>query len=104
LARSSVAGHDLAAAKNAADAHFDALIDRAFNYDADYADLPGLGSIAILKALINADDLHMFTELNNTGKGNLFIIFREPDFDEIWKDQIQVNSKRAEIFIRPRTK
>jgi len=75
----SVARQDLvAAAREAADAGFDVLIACAFNYDAASADLPNLGRIPILKARMNAD-LHMSTELKNTGKGNLFIIFGEPD-------------------------
>jgi len=75
----SVARQDLvAAAKEAADADFDVLIACAFNYDAASADLPSLGRIPILKARMNAD-LHMSADLKNTGKGNLFIIFGEPD-------------------------
>ncbi len=34
----------------------------------------------MLKARMNAE-LHMGTELKNTGKGNLFVIFGEPDID-----------------------
>jgi len=75
----SVARLDLvAAAREAADADFDVLIACAFNYDAASADLPNLGRIPILKARMNAE-LHMSADLKNTGKGNLFIIFGEPD-------------------------
>ena len=37
-----------------------------------------LGPLQILKARMNPD-LHMAGELKNTGKGNLFVIFGEPD-------------------------
>ena len=39
-----------------------------------------LGRIPVLKARMNAD-LHMADDLKNTGKGNLFVIFGEPDID-----------------------
>jgi len=96
----SVTRHDLvAAAREAADSGFDVLIACAFNFDAASADLPSLGRIPILKARMNAD-LHMSTELKNTGKGNLFIIFGEPDIaiEEIGKNQIQVSIKGVDVF------
>ncbi len=34
-----------------------------------------LGRVPVLKARVNAD-LHMADDLKNTGKGNLFVIFR----------------------------
>jgi adenine-specific DNA-methyltransferase len=96
----SVARQDLvAAAREAADADFDVLIACAFNYDAASADLPNLGRIRILKARMNAD-LHMSTELKSTGKGNLFIIFGEPDIaiEEVGKNQIQVSIRGVDVF------
>jgi adenine-specific DNA-methyltransferase len=96
----SVARQDLvAAAREAADAGFDVLIACAFNYDAASADLPSLGRIPILKARMNAD-LHMTADLKNTGKGNLFIIFGEPDIaiDPVGKNQIQVSIKGVDVF------
>ena len=68
------------AARECGDAGFDVLIACAFNYDAHATDLPNLGRIRILKARMNAD-LHMAEDLKNTGKGNLFVIFGEPDID-----------------------
>ena len=69
------------AAREAADADFDVLIASAFNYgrppprsSANWAAFPSL------KARMNAD-LHMADDLKNTGKGNLFVIFGEPDID-----------------------
>ena len=57
-----------------------ALIACAFSYDAHVADVAKLGRMPILKARMNAD-LHMSADLKNTGKGNLFVIFGEPDIE-----------------------
>jgi len=66
------------AAREAGDADFDVLIACAFNYEARATEFTKLGRIPVLKARMNAD-LHMSDELKNTGKGNLFVIFGEPD-------------------------
>ncbi|MDR0379132.1 MAG: site-specific DNA-methyltransferase, partial [Candidatus Accumulibacter sp.] len=72
---------DLAeAAREAGEAGFDVLIACAFNYDAPASEFGKLGRINVLKARMNAD-LHMAEDLKNTGKGNLFVIFGEPDID-----------------------
>ena len=68
------------AAREAADAGFDVLIGCAFNYDAHAAEFARHGRVPILKARMNAD-LHMADDLKNTGKGNLFVVFGEPDID-----------------------
>ena len=68
------------AAREAGDAGFDVLVACAFNYDAHSAEFDKLGRIPVLKARMNAD-LHMSDDLKNTGKGNLFVIFGEPDID-----------------------
>lgn len=68
------------AAREAGDAGFDVLIACAFNYDAPASEFSKLGRISVLKARMNAD-LHMAEDLKNTGKGNLFVIFGEPDVD-----------------------
>ena len=68
----------VAAAREAADAGFDVLITCAFNYDAHSTEFAKLGRLPVLKARMNAD-LHMAEDLKNTGKGNLFVIFGEPD-------------------------
>jgi adenine-specific DNA-methyltransferase len=46
--------------------------------EAGDAEFSKLGPIPVLKARMNAD-LHMAEDLKNTGKGNLFVIFGEPD-------------------------
>jgi adenine-specific DNA-methyltransferase len=68
------------AAREAGDANFDVLIACAFNYDAPASEFSKLGRINVLKARMNAD-LHMAEDLKNTGKGNLFVVFGEPDVD-----------------------
>ena len=89
----------VAAAREAGDADFDVLITCAFNYDAHSADFNKLGRIPVLKARMNAD-LHMSGDLKNTGKGNLFVIFGEPDIDIIPTDngQIQVQVNGVDVF------
>jgi adenine-specific DNA-methyltransferase len=82
------------AAKEAGDADFDTLIACAFNYEAHATEFNKLGRIPVLKARMNAD-LHMSDDLKNTGKGNLFVIFGEPDIDvlpaEDGKVKIKIN-------------
>ena len=68
------------AAREAADGGFDVLVACAFNYDAHTTEFESLGWVPVLKARMNAD-LHMASELRNTGSGNLFVIFGEPDID-----------------------
>ena len=87
------------AAREAADADFDVLIACAFNYEAHSTDFDKLGRVPILKARMNAD-LHMAGDLKNTGKGNLFVIFGEPDIDILDADdgQIQVKVKGVDVF------
>jgi adenine-specific DNA-methyltransferase len=82
------------AAREAGDADFDVLIACAFNYEARATEFRKLGRIPVLKARMNAD-LHMSDDLKNTGKGNLFVIFGEPDIDilpaEDGKLRVKVN-------------
>ena len=68
----------VSAIREAADADFDVLVACAFNYDAHASEFNKLGRVPVLKARMNAD-LHMADDLKNTGKGNLFVIFGEPD-------------------------
>jgi len=88
----------VAAAREAADAGFDALISCAFNYEAHATEFTKLGRIPVLKARMNAD-LHMAEDLKNTGKGNLFVIFGEPDIDLIRDgDDLQVKINGVDVF------
>lgn len=70
----------VAAAREAVDNRFDVLIACAFNFDAHSSELDKLGSLTILKARINPD-MHMSDELKNTGRGNMFVVFGEPDVE-----------------------
>ncbi len=91
------------AAREAGDAGFDVLIACAFNYDAHSTEFSKLGRIPVLKARMNAD-LHMADDLKNTGKGNLFVIFGEPDID-ILKEKdgkLRVKVKGVDVF-KPQT-
>jgi adenine-specific DNA-methyltransferase len=89
----------VAAAREAGDADFDVLIACAFNYDARSTEFDKLGRIPVLKARMNAD-LHMADDLKNTGKGNLFVIFGEPDIDilDAENDQIRVKVNGVDVF------
>ena len=87
------------AAREAGDANFDVLITCAFNYDAHSTDFDKLGRVPVLKARMNAD-LHMADDLKDTGKGNLFVIFGEPDIDilDTADGQIQVKINGVDVF------
>ncbi len=87
------------AAREAAECGFDVLIACAFNYDAHTTEFESLGRIPVLKARMNAD-LHMAGDLKNTGNGNLFVIFGEPDIDvlEGGDGLIQVKVNGVDVF------
>lgn len=89
----------VAAAKECGDAGFDILIACAFNYDAHSSEFAKLGRIPILKARMNAD-LHMAADLRNNGKGNLFVIFGEPDIDVLPTEggKIKVKVNGVDVF------
>ena len=88
------------AAREAADGNFDVLISCAFNYEAHSTEFERLGKIPVLKARMNPD-LHMADELKNTGNGNLFVIFGEPDIDILDADdgQIKVQINGVDVFV-----
>ena len=87
------------AAREAADAGFDVLISCAFSYEAHAAEFKKLGGVPVLKARMNAD-LHMASDLKNTGKGNLFVVFGEPDIEivDLEDGQIQVRINGVDVF------
>ena len=89
----------VAAAREAGDADFDVLIACAFNYEAHASEFNKLGRIPVLKARMNAD-LHMADDLKNTGKGNLFVIFGEPDIEILPSEggQVRVKIKGVDVF------
>ncbi len=67
----------VAAAREAQENGFDILIAAAFNFDAHAGEVTKMGPLTVLQARINPD-LHM-PDLANTGAGNLFTVFGEPD-------------------------
>ena len=78
-----------AAAREALDTRFDALIACGFNFDAHTSELTNLGPLPILKAKMNPD-LHMSDELKNTGAGNMFVVFGEPDIEWNFDDDGEI--------------
>jgi adenine-specific DNA-methyltransferase len=93
----------VSAAREAGDANFDVLIACAFNYEAHTTEFNNLGRIPVLKARMNAD-LHMSDDLKNTGKGNLFVIFGEPDITLLTEkdEKLRVKVNGVDVF-KPQT-
>ena len=87
------------AAREAGDAGFDVLIACAFNYEAHASEFSKLGRIPVLKARMNAD-LHMGGDLKTTGKGNLFVVFGEPDIDILHEadGRLMVHVNGVDVF------
>ena len=87
------------AAREAGDAGFDVLIACAFNFEAHASEFSKLGRIPVLKARMNAD-LHMGGDLKTTDKGNLFVVFGEPDIEQIEEEDgtICVRVKGVDVF------
>ena len=87
------------AAREAADAGFDVLISCAFSYEAHATEFDKLGRVPVLKARMNAD-LHMADDLKNTGEGNLFVVFGEPDIEveDASGGQIRVRINGVDVF------
>ena len=88
-----------AAAREAAEAGFDLLIACAFNYDAHASEFHRLGALNVIQARMNPD-LHMADELKNTGAGNLFVVFGEPDIEikDAGDDRVQVKILGVDVF------
>ena len=89
----------VAAAREAGDLQFNVLVCCAFNYDAHSSEIDRLADLPILKARMNPD-LHMAEELKNTGAGNLFVVFGEPDIDFIDAEdaKMQVKINGVDVF------
>ncbi len=89
------------AAREASEAGFDVLVACAFNYEAHASELDRLGPLPILKARMNPE-LHMAGELKNTGRGNLFVVFGEPDLqvEDVpgQPDHVQVRILGVDVF------
>jgi adenine-specific DNA-methyltransferase len=87
------------AAREAGDAGFDVLIACAFSYEAHATEFTKLGRVPVLKARMNAD-LHMADDLKATGKGNLFVIFGEPDIELLDAEggKVRVRLNGVDVF------
>ena len=88
-----------AAAREAGRAKFDTLIACGFSYDAQASDINRFADMPILKARLG-QDLHMSADLKNTGQGNLFVIFGEPDIEvtDADDDCLQVSIRGVDIY------
>ena len=96
----TVARPDLvAAAREAAEAGFPIMIACAFNYDAHASEFAKLGAVQVIRARMNPD-IHMAADLKNTGAGNLFVVFGEPDVEiaALADGQYQVKILGLDIF------
>ncbi|MGD1922990.1 MAG: site-specific DNA-methyltransferase [Paracoccaceae bacterium] len=88
----------VAATRECADAGFDILIACGFSFSAQCTDFTGIGRIKSLRAKMNPD-LHMADDLKNTGTGNLFVVFGEPDIDILEEgDQLRVKINGVDVF------
>ena len=94
----------IAAAREAAEAGFHAVIACAFSYDAHASELSRIGALPVLKARMNSD-LHMAEDLKNDSNGNLFVIFGEPDIELLeaapglgGEEMVQVKINGVDIF------
>lgn len=87
------------AAREAAD-YFDMLIVCAFQFspDVDESRL-NFGRLKVLKARMN-QDIRMGDKLKNTGAGNLFVVFGEPDIAPVPRDDglLQFEIRGVDIF------
>jgi len=92
-----------AAAREAIEARFDILIALGFAFDAHSTGLDKLGPLPILKAKMNPD-LHMASDLKDTGKGNMFMVIGEPDIDveESADGMLTVRLHGMDVFV-PKT-
>jgi adenine-specific DNA-methyltransferase len=88
-----------AAAREARDA-FDMLIVCGFQFAPEVDDtMLNFGRLTVLKARMN-QDIRMGDKLKNTGAGNLFVVFGEPDIElkHLDGDMIQLEIKGVDIF------
>ncbi len=87
------------AAREARDA-FDILIICGFQFAPEVDDtMLNFGRLKVLKARMN-HDIRMGDKLKNTGAGNLFVVFGEPDIEmrDAGDGMIQVEIKGVDIF------
>ena len=80
--------------------YFDELIVCGFQFAPEVDDSAlSFGRLTVMKARMN-QDIRMGDKLKNTGAGNLFVVFGEPDIDvrETGEGMIEVEIKGVDIF------
>ena len=89
------------ASREALECGFDVLIYCAFNFEAyvEEGSESSMGKLKVLQARMNSD-LHMSTDLKDTGSGNPFVIFGEPDIALIHTedDLFTVEIKGVDVY------
>lgn len=93
-----------AAAREAQEAGFQVLIALAFAYDAQASEFNKLGPLTVIRARMHAE-LHMKDDsgknpMKNTGAGNLFVAFGEPDVALRTREdgQLEVEVRGVDVF------
>lgn len=87
------------AAKEAVD-YFDILIVCGFQFSPDVDDSRlNFGRLKVMKARMN-QEIRMGDKLKNTGAGNLFVVFGEPDIEirDVGNGMMEVEIKGVDIF------
>lgn len=89
------------AAREALECGFDVLVYCAFNFEAyvEEGSDQSMGRLKVLQARMNSD-LHMSTDLKDTGSGNPFVIFGEPDITvaQTEDDLYRVTIRGVDVF------
>lgn len=90
-----------AATREAVEGGFDTLLYCAFNFEAyvEEGSDNAFGKLKVLHARMNSD-LHMATDLKDTGTGNPFIIFGEPDIkvETLDSGELTVTIKGVDVY------
>lgn len=90
-----------AATREAVEGGFDTLLYCAFNFEAyvEEGSDNAFGKLKVLHARMNSD-LHMATDLKDTGAGNPFIIFGEPDIEvkTLESGELTVTIKGVDVY------
>ena len=90
-----------AATREALEGGFDVLLYCAFNFEAyvEEGSDSTFGKLKVIHARMNSD-LHMATDLKDTGSGNPFIVFGEPDIEVAHTegDELVVTIKGVDVY------
>lgn len=90
-----------AATREAMEGGFDVLLYCAFNFEAyvEEGSDNAFGRLRVIHARMNSD-LHMATDLKDTGGGNPFIVFGEPDIEvtKTEQDELTVTIRGVDVY------